>query len=273
MINESLVKYLAGLLDADGSLSFEHHKDGGRVRISLRLHLMSSEDIDRHGFVASLPALTGHGNTNQYTLAATGRQYTQWFVGDRAGLEMLLPRLIKHMVIKARHWQWLLEFWRDWRSQEKGQRSMTVEEWEALSLRSRESRRTNVGPIKPKNHPTWAWLAGFLDGDGCFSFRTSRNRNMRLSVSVHEIDVSALELLQKAFGGTIRPNSHKPHVKVWWRGLGPTHRSFALAFLPKLVRQARLKRHRIEEMIHWLREHGAPQNGHRQRLSVPEATA
>jgi hypothetical protein len=259
-MNESLVKYLAGLLDADGSLSFECHRGyDDRVRISLKLHLVAVESMDRHGFIASLPTLTGFGSINQYALG--NAQVVQWFVGHRADLEMLLPRLIKHMVIKARHWQWLLDYWRDYRSQAKGQKSLSEAEWQALSAASRESRK-NVGPIKPKNHPTWAWLAGYLDGDGCFSFRTSRNHNMRLSVSAHVTDLSVLEFLQNSFGGTIKPNSAKPQIKVWWRGLGPSHASFVLRFLPQLVKHSRFKKHKIEQMIHF----------HRQRLSVSRAT-
>lgn len=258
-MNESLVKYLAGLLDADGSLSFECHKGyDDRVRISLKLHLVASDDIDREGFVASLPALTGFGSTNHYA-----GHYTQWFVGHRAELEMLLPRVIKHMIIKAKHWQWLLDFWRDWRSQEKGQKSLSIEEWVALLEASKASRRTRVGPLKAKNRPTWAWVAGYLDGDGCYSFRTSKNNNMRLSVTAHVTDIIGLELLQNTFGGTIKTNPARPSVRVWWRGLGPSHTAFVLRFLPKLIGHSRLKRHRIEQMIHF----------HRQRLSVSGATA
>lgn len=261
-MNESLVKYLAGLLDADGSLSFECHRGyDGRVRISLKLHLVSAVTIDTNGFVASLPEITGFGGINKY---ADGR-YCQWFVGHRADLEMLMPRVIKHSVVKARHWQWLLDYWRDYRSQTKGQKSLPEDDWQALQAASRLSRRTNVGPIKPKNHPTWAWLAGYLDGDGCFSFRTSQNKNMRLSVTAHATDASVLEFLQTSFGGTIKNNSRSEDLKVWWRGLGPAHTSFALEFLPKLVKHARFKKHKIEQMIHF--------HNHRQRLSVSRAKA
>jgi hypothetical protein len=262
-VNESLVKYLAGLLDADGSLSFESHRGyDDRIRISLKLHLTAAETIDTDGFVASLPELTGFGSVNRYENG--GRFYVQWFVGHRADLEMLVPRLIKHMVIKARHWQWLMDYWRDYRSQAKGQKSLSETEWAELSAASRESRRTRVGPIKPKNHPTWAWLAGYLDGDGCFSFRTSKNKNMRLSVTAHVMDISVLEFLQTAFGGTLKPNSARSSVMVWWRGLGPSHTSFVLRTLPYLVKHSRFKRHKIEQMIHFHR--------HRQRLSVSAPT-
>lgn len=258
-MNESLIKYLAGLLDADGSLSFEGHtgKDG-RVRIGIKIHLVSSDTIDKHGFVLSLPTLTGLGTVNKYN-----GKYNQWFVEKRSELEMILPRLIKHMVIKAQHWQWLLEFWRDWRKRKKGTKSMTVEEYRILAQASKESRKLRVGPIKPKNHPTWAWLAGYLDGDGCYSFRTSKNKNMRLSVTAHITDVSALEFLQRSFGGTIKKNSKTDNLRVYWLGLGPSRTSFVLRFLPKLVKHSRLKKHKIEQMIHF----------HQQRLSVSRVKA
>lgn len=258
-MNESLVKYLAGLLDADGSLYFFASSGyDERVRPTLKLELTSADVIDHDGFVASLPTLTGLGKAFRKK-----DRYTTWAVVRRADLEMLLPRLIKHMIVKAQHWQWVLEFWRSWREQEKGEKSMSREEWAAFIDEVRASRRNRVGPLKPKNHPTWAWVAGFLDGDGCYSFRTSQNHNMRMSVTAHVTDLSALEFLQKAFGGTIKNNSRGDHLKVWWRGIGPRHSGFALRFLPHIVKHARLKRHRIEQLIHY----------HRQRLSVSGATA
>ncbi len=85
---------------------------------------------------------------------------------------------------------------------------------------------------------------------------------MRVSVTAHITDIIALEFLQEAFGGTIRKNSRTDNVRVWWRGLGPANASFALRFLPKLVKHSRLKKHKIEQMIHF----------HKQRLSVSAPT-
>jgi len=257
-VNESLVKYLAGLLDADGCLSFDSSKGyDENVQVSLKLSLVAADHIDRDGFVSKLPELTGCGKTHR-----TYDRYTTWAVCNRAHLEQLLPRLIKHMVIKAKHWQWMLEFWRGYRSLEQGQKNLTQEEWQSLYSEYKRSRAENVGPLKPKNHPTWAWLAGYLDGDGCYSFRTSKNNNMRLSVTAHITDITVLEFLQKSFGGTIKDNSRSENIKVWWRGLGPSHSGFVLRFLPKVVRHARFKKHKIEQIIHF----------HRQRLSVSAPT-
>jgi hypothetical protein len=161
-LNESLVKYLAGLLDADGSLSFnfaEDDKRPGRYFVRIRISLAGSSAVDPFNFVENLPGITGMGTTSRY---GKDKQFITWTVIKRSDVEMLLPRLIKHMVIKAKHWQWLFDTWRERRSENK---TCSKEEREKLVKDCKASRIDNIGPVKPKNHPTWAWLAGFLDGD------------------------------------------------------------------------------------------------------------
>ena len=48
--NESEIKYLAGLLDADGVLSFQFVDS----YCCLNLQLAASESIDKHGYIDSL---------------------------------------------------------------------------------------------------------------------------------------------------------------------------------------------------------------------------
>lgn len=260
-MNESLVKYLSGLLDADGSLSFAFKHDEnreGRYFVGLRMELASSEAVDKTGFVDSLPKLTGMGTISRY---GENKQFKTWVVSRRADLEMILPRLIKHMVIKAKHWQWLLDIWRNIRT---GQNTLSIDEREALTRAGKESRRMNCGPLKSKNHPTWAWLAGYLDGDGCYGYRNGtyngyKQFTMFVSAVAHVNDICVLEFLQHAFGGIIRNQGQSENVFIWWRSLGYQNRSFALGFLPNVAKHSRLKRPKIDAMIHH----------HRQRLSVP----
>ena len=118
-MNESLIKYLAGLLDADGSLAFAFKADPnneGQCFVGLHMRLSSSDAVDRHGFVETLPTLTGMGGV--YRSGPKG-QFKTWLIAKRADLEMLLPRLIKHMVIKGKHWDWLLNCWRELRQETK----------------------------------------------------------------------------------------------------------------------------------------------------------
>lgn len=266
IMNESLVKYLAGLLDADGSLSFAFKHDQnreGRYFIGLGLNLTASDAVDKNGFVESLPTLTGMGSASRY---GPKDQFVVWSVKKRADLEMLLPRLIKHMVIKAKHWQWLLDMWRVTRADAK---TCSETERDALKDASKESRKNRTGPLKPKNHPTWAWLAGYLDGDGWYSYRSGKYKSYRgrmyeqwsikVGAVAHENDMDVLEFLKRSFGGHINPHGQSDNVYVWVRSLGYQSRSFALRFLPKVAKHSRLKRHKIDAIIHH----------HRQRLSVP----
>lgn len=265
-MNESLVKYLSGLLDADGSLSysFKRAEQHGRNYLGLSLNLTASDAVDKHGFVSSLPEVTGMGSVSRY---GDNKQFACWTVHKRADLEMLLPRLIKHMVIKAKHWQSLLDVWRDVRNAARkngGSATVSDKERDFLAEVSRHSRKLRVGPIKPKNHPTWAWLAGYLDGDGWYSQRQGKNcMYMRVGAVAHTNDAWVLEFLRRSFGGSIKPHGQTSNCKIWYRSLGVRDTSFVLRFLPNLAKHSRLKRHKIDAMIHY----------HRQRLSDSGAAA
>jgi hypothetical protein len=246
---------------------FANKDELGSVTVSLLIYLCASEGVDKNGFVADLPNITGMGTASVIHPKDTvicnkpTRQVHKinvWQVSKRADLEMLLPRLIKHMVIKAKHWQWMLDAWRE----KRGAR-IPAELKEALVVASKESRRANTGPIKPKNHPTWAWLAGYLDGDGSYVYSYSDRRGynqwiMQVSAVAHINDRCVLDFLHQAFGGGIYKDPRSPTL-IWRRMLGSQSRSFAERFLPHLAKHSRFKRDKIDAILHH----------HRQRLSIP----
>lgn len=260
-MNESLVKYLSGLADTDACLTFTSSKRKGfddGYYIGLHLSIASSDQIDKRGFIKSLPALTGMGSVYQ---CGRHKHIHSWTVTKRSDLEKLLPRLIKHMYVKGRHWQWLLDTRREYRGV-----CLTKAEIDKLQEANRRSRAENIGPVKPKNHPTWAWLAGFLDGDGHFYHRTRKKDGclvMYVGATVHENDELVLHWLQQAFGGRIYTHSKNARAKRWRRYVGLRDGSFALRFLPKIAKHSRIKRHKIDQMIH----------AHSQRLSAQRAAA
>ena len=280
-VSESLLKYLAGLCDADGCLSFSFtpdHRRPNMYALGLQLTISSSDAVDKQCFMETLPSLTNMGKIFR---SGKSRQFISWQVRHRSDLEKLLPRLTKHMVLKARHWHEMLERWRAQRQKPIGDRAITLEERDSLRELVKGSRRALVGPLKPKNHPTWAWLAGYLDGDGCYHFtRIHPKKNdhlgsyhIRVSSVAHVNDIYVLQFLQNAFGGRICDHSQSLNVKIWYRNLGVSDKSFALRFLPKLVKHSRLKRHKIEQMIHYLASHVSTigpnaMHRHQQRLSV-----
>lgn len=247
-MNESFIKYLAGLLDADGCLTLQLRKstDGAR-RCYLKLSLYAETTIDRHGFIDSLPTITGMGVISKRD---DGKQLgSTWEVQKIEHLNMILPRLTKHMVIKAKHWKRLHDLFLSLRGT-----ALSERECDALRAASKESRRLDAGPLKPKNHPTWAWVAGFMDGDGHYTYKVKHKYQkglydqvtLRMGATLHKGDVVALELLQKAFGGQLYNDGH---LVKWHRNLGPSDSSFAVQFLSRVVQHARLKKHKIESIL------------------------
>jgi len=233
MFGETESKYLAGLLDADGSLSFVHK--GGYL--SLMLHLSMSESIDRDGKYA------------KYLSSKVGKLHTrkrddnwaiqnEWVIYARNEHEAVLPHIIKHMVVKGKKWQFMLETLRESKA-----KKFSEEEFLAL----REQANAMTGPVKPKSHPTWAWVAGYIDGDGWYMMR-DRGRQVERQVGVvsHIDHPAGLELLHKAFGGVLKED--RGHLR-WIKNLGPRDKQFAIDFLKKMVNHSNLKKWKIEQIL------------------------
>lgn len=250
-MNETLVKYLAGLCDADGHLGLVTAKNkSGRYTMHLRFSLCQSESIDRGGkFINSMPNETGMGNVAAKKFEENPEWSTRntWRVSLRSDIEKLIPRLAKHMVVKARHWNWALLATRELKGK-------SLSEDEMLAFKGRyEQSRLDVGPLKPKNHASWAWTCGFLEGDGCFNNRHKGGRwYQRVVVEIHESDKVAVDLLHKSFGGSVY--EYNTGCVIWYRNLGIKDSTFAINFLSKLLRYSRLKKHKMETIIHNLRQ-------------------
>lgn len=243
-ITETEIKYLAGLIDADGSLGFEFRDN----KVYLSLSLISASSIDRNGYVKSLPETTAMGSScTKQRQNQTWAPVTVWKVQKSKDIEMLLPRLIKHMVIKGKHFQRMLDMW-------KQHRTLCLSDTVVEQLRVfAKASRADAGPLKPKKHPTWAWVAGYLDGDGSYIFKKPPSQNsarMLVQATAHENDKVALELLFKAFGGSLNNRGvAAPHIWDWKHSLGKSNTSFAIPFLQKVLQHSKLKKHKIELML------------------------
>jgi len=256
---ETDIKYLAGLMDADGSLCFHftHYKDD-IYTVKLKLVLQQSLSIDHNGNL--IEWLSEYGGFKQFIKInrpdkPNWSDANRWTVTHNAQLNMLIPRLTKHMVIKAKHWEAMLNKLNDIYG-----KSVNSSEMNELKEFAKTSRK-NTGPLKPKKHPTWAWVAGYLDGDGCYYMR-KRKKNWGIStellvrVVAHNDDIQSLELLYKAFRGNFKANKYE-NTYYWTRNLGNADADFAIKFLRKMVRHSKLKKHKIEQLLHY----------HLQRLS------
>jgi hypothetical protein len=233
MFGETESKYLAGLLDADGCLSFVHNNG----YLALMLHLSLSESIDRDGKYANyLSSKVGKLHTRKRD--DNWATQNEWIIYARNEHEAVLPHVIKHMVVKGKEWQFMLDCFREYKA-------TPISEEAFAELR--KAANSIHGPLKPKNHPTWAWVAGYIDGDGWYLKRQRKNSTeMHVGVVSHADSTEGLQLLHKAFGGVLK--NDRGHVR-WIKNLGPRDKQFTISFLKKMVNHSNLKKWKIEQLL------------------------
>jgi hypothetical protein len=123
----------------------------------------------------------------------------------------LLNRMEKYLVIKRHYARVVLELLGKPHKVELAQAYLKAQ------------RRVRSDPLP--NFPSRKWAAGYFDGDGCFSTRIGKSRTSATVVAeivASEYDREGLDLLHKAFGGTIANLSDRPHLAKWTLQMPPS---------------------------------------------------
>lgn len=185
-------KYVAGFLDADGSIQVKLKGEAQKPLLSVSF----SQREDQDGVIHQIQEQFG-GRIR--TKAVKGGRYTELVVNGKAA-RRLLDRVAKHLVVKRYYAQWC----RDACEQPTGDRK-------AFRKRRDEARRQSSLPLP--NFPPRKWLAGYLDGDGCFYAKRQGNGSRKavqlaLSVASSPYDNEGLRIIQQAFGGRIKVHEH-----------------------------------------------------------------
>lgn len=250
MLNETDIKYISGLLDADGSFFFNFSKNRAYLTVALDLTTGIDKDMKFTNWlceeVGVTPALT------KRDLNAEGVMSIKITISKRSTLETLVPRLIKYLVIKGAHLNRLFLKWKEVRGRE-----LSAEEIVELKQFTKDS-RSNPGPVKAKSWLPRAYVAGYIDGDGSYIMKKSSGTYNVNTVS-HINDRVVTDLLLKQYGGNVY---YQEDWIRWKRPLGRTNKQFAIQFLKDMHRHSRLKRWKIEQFLAY----------HSQRLTVETPT-
>lgn len=230
-LNETEIKYLAGLIDSDGHISYNYSKG----YVYLEIGITQSVGYDRGNYMEYLSTFVGR---LQYR-STSGQDQKVLRIRKKSDLNKIVPRLLKHMVVKGKH---LLGMY-DMYTSLKG---IQLDDLSDIKQFVKES-RLNTGPVKPKKHPTWAWVAGYLDGDGHYNFSQKRG-TARIEVCAHKNDMAGLKLLHKAFGGSILQMSGSDNFR-WFHNLGKRDAGFAISFLKKMHNHSQFKKWKIEQIL------------------------
>jgi len=230
--SEQLNKYVAGLIDSDGSFSLSYSKmTTGRYGVYLQFNLTQAESADPEHKL--LYALRNHYNVGGVHISKhrplQASESASWVVSGKEALK-LLNVIFKHLRIKATHadnLRWIVD----------SLAGYTISDTEDLKEYVRCSRVNTSWLREPKHLPT-AWVAGYIDGDGHYRVRIGREsrgaiRNeVKLFVGAQECDSFILKQLQKEHKGHL--SKRKDGLWFWQRSLGKASRSMAVPFLKSM---------------------------------------
>lgn len=236
--SEQMNKWTAGFLDADGSIGL-HIKRHTNNRYGIYLQVcIDQTDTD------ILYLLRDHYNIGNVS-------GTKWHISGKDS-HKFLGIIGKHLLIKATHMDnmlWVID-------QLSGISIINVDDIRAYAECSRLNSRWRREP----KHVPYAWMAGYLDGDGHYRVRLGRLRRyengstaitneLKLFVGSAVWDSFILDKLHEDHGGSIR--LRKDNCYFWQLSLGRNSRSKAINLLTKLKKYSCLprKKEAIDKML------------------------
>ncbi len=181
-------KYLAGFVDADGHLSV-------RARIGARpdLEFSVAQEV---GFQEPLLELQSEFG-GIIRVRHDGQHAELCMRGGPA--RKAFERLKKFLVLKRDQAERFLDL------VDRGVVLQTRED--VVAIRDRVKKIRAYGAIHQPNYPSRKWMAGYVDGDGCFTVKVCKKTGYAypsLTVLAAPNYVVGITLLQKAFGGRIQ---------------------------------------------------------------------
>lgn len=178
-------KYIAGFIDADGCFTVTVTKslNGYCVTPCIRISQKFRKTLDL------IQEHFGWGAV--YEDKRGGYEYQ--VRGSKA--KTVAMRIVKHLVVKDAQARWIIEY------NFKGLK--TKEQVKQIKNSLKVARGSSAST---KQFPSRKWLAGFIDGDGCFSVSLRKDRDyprITLTIASHEMDYKALEIIHKNFKGSL----------------------------------------------------------------------
>lgn len=186
-------KYYAGLADADAylGLSFNKSTNGCYSVYAVVKYAFRYDTAEK-----VLPELSKEFKVRYFTCEKELGlpQGVVNLLGSKA--VMLLNQIKKHLVIKRQLAEWLVSV---------NGKSFTEDEIRGVREKLKQLRadQTLSGKVRPSNQ----WLAGYIDGDGCFTSVYDKKYGgivFRLMITSHKNDPQAVELVRRHYGGMIQ---------------------------------------------------------------------
>jgi hypothetical protein len=194
-------KYVAGFLDADGSVNVRFQSDCKTPQLHVTFSQKTEQDEVLHLIQRD------YGGSINYQMVGDG-QYTRLTIGGGRKAKMFLNRIKNFSVLKRRFIEVCLDLC---------ERELDKSEMERVKAYLKAQRKVKSYPIP--TYPSRKWLAGYFDGDGCVSATVHKQSkhggaSIRLHITAEDCYVGGIELIHKAFGGSLKPM--RTNVQQWY---------------------------------------------------------
>lgn len=227
---ETTIKYLAGLFDADGSISLMKGTHNVQAVIQISQSVQGYPVIDllceEFGKNYSVCRKEGYRDTHLFPLCKLSHQ------------RAFIDRICKYMVVKGFDFNWVIS-----KVEELRGSRVSDKEFEDIK-REREIHRHVGGSVKPISHVSDAWVAGFLDGDG--HYENAKQKSVSVFATKTEKFV-AMYYLREKLGGYCYESSKKG--VGWRRNLGKQGKDFAVPFLTLMRKYSLIKKDKIKDLL------------------------
>ena len=234
--SEVINKILAGYIDSDGTIALKVNSKYLNINVILSQAAVNDPDFE---ILRAFHKFYGLGNL-QFRFSDNEKESSRcdWKLGVQDTLK-LFNLIGKHLVVKGTLFRDLIEIYKSFIGIK-----ISDEDYREVYEKQSILRKT-TGPLKRHKHPSWAWLAGYIAGDGHLGCRLNRKRNKydkkvnkyydmtfnELFVDIVSDIRSPLEFLKEHFKGSIYDKETHFH---WKRSLGKGHIDFSEDFLSKL---------------------------------------
>ncbi|MGH7744866.1 MAG: hypothetical protein ACREQ5_08665 [Candidatus Dormibacteria bacterium] len=264
-MKEHTKAYVAGLIDAEGSLSIEERPHFDCVTSAARVSF-SNTDRRIHKYLVKMfggqfSKINREGSDRpehwkiEYQWSTTGAKHSLWF----------LSQILPYLIIKRREAELLIEYY----SLNGIQSEINNRRRKELIIKSRElkdrSVETEIQKFSGKSNLINAYLAGLMDGDGCITIQKNPIRNgngyfvYAGQLSIVNTFASVVLEIENVLGGRSSLRTEETENRMasyqWQQRKKPSIESTLLKVMPYLVikkEQAKLllefvRRPRIEK--------------------------
>lgn len=252
--NESMNKYIAGLFDGDGTITYRVvKKSDNHYTLGLKLEIIT-EHKNKH-ILYEIKEYFKVGYIYE-------DKYVKYTVQTFSHIEAIFNRIKKHLIIKGTHFLNLIEYIKVLKEKPIIERYLTKEEVIKFRTFVKESRK-NTKSIKAKNFVSKSWLAGFIDADGNIQYRKRKmfckkankqydRTDFALRIELAIYDYQALKLIHKSFNGNLLIT--KRNTASYTLALGKYSNNITRSLMKALVNLLKVKhkKYNLEQIIHYI---------------------